>query len=152
MWDVIEKCDFRFFFFCRKYFCEFVFVIMLDHFIVYVSTARLEFFRDDERDLIWFFEVTEFWQDDSSSLTKATHQTWRKRLIKFDKQYFVKFDRLYFIKFDKEHLIKSDERYVASSDTEAGLRDHVMWLQSRDVTKDDCVSNEITSIRASQHI
>jgi hypothetical protein len=43
-------------------------------------------------------------------------------------------------------------RIVASSGTEAGLRDHVMWLQSRDVTKDDCVPSEITSTRASQHI
>jgi hypothetical protein len=30
---------------------------------------------------------------------------------------------------------KSNNFLVASSDTEAGLRDHVMWLQSRDVTK-----------------
>ncbi len=63
------KCDremrFRFFL-LQKYFCEFVLVIMLDHFIVYVSTVWLEFFRDDE------------------CFTKATHQTRRKRLIKFD--------------------------------------------------------------------
>jgi uncharacterized protein (DUF2267 family) len=65
MWDVIERCDFRFFL-LQKYFCEFVFVIMLDHLIVYVSTVWLEFFRDDE------------------CFTRATHQTRRKRLIKFD--------------------------------------------------------------------
>jgi hypothetical protein len=81
-WDVIEKYDFRFSS-CKKYFCELVLVIMLDHFIVYVSTARLEFFRDDERSLIRFFKMTRIWRDDSSDLTKATHQTWRKRLIKF---------------------------------------------------------------------
>jgi hypothetical protein len=83
---------------------------MLDHLIVYVLTARLEFFRDDERDLIRFFEMTESWRDDSSSLTKATHQTWRKRFIKFDKQYLVKSDELYFIKFDERFFNKFDER------------------------------------------
>jgi hypothetical protein len=31
--------------------------------------------------------------------------------------------------------LKSFEISIASSGTEAGLRDHVMWLQSRDVTK-----------------
>jgi hypothetical protein len=41
---------------------------------------------------------------------------------------------------------------VASSDTETKLRNHVMWLQSRDVIKDDFVSSEITSIRASQYM
>jgi hypothetical protein len=74
MWSKNAISDFLF---CRKYFCKFVLVIMLDHFIVYVLIVRLEFFRDDERSLIRFFEVTEFWRDDSSNLTKATHQTWQ---------------------------------------------------------------------------
>jgi hypothetical protein len=100
------------FLFCRKSFCEFILVIMLNHFIVYVSIVRFEFFRDDERSLIRFFEVTKSWLNDSSSLTKTTHQIWRKRFIKFDKQHFVKFDELYFIKFNEKHLIKFDERYV----------------------------------------
>ncbi len=60
-----KKCDFRFFF-LQKYFCEFVLVIMLDHVIAYVSIVWLEFFRDDE------------------CFTKTTHQTRRKRFIKFD--------------------------------------------------------------------
>jgi hypothetical protein len=41
-------------------------------------------------------------------------------------QFFVKF----FISFTQR-----DVDSVASSDTEAGLRDHAMWLQSRDVIK-----------------
>jgi superfamily II helicase len=53
-------------FFLQKYFCEFVLVIMFDHFIVYVSIVWFEFFRNDE------------------CFTKATHQTRRKRFIKFD--------------------------------------------------------------------
>jgi hypothetical protein len=113
MWSRNAISDF---FLYRKYFCEFVLVIMLDYLIVYVSTVRLEFFRDDERSLIRFFEMTESWRDDSSSLTKATHQTWRKRLIKLDKQHLVKFDELYFIKSDEEHFIKSDERYLIKLD------------------------------------
>jgi hypothetical protein len=116
MWNVIEECDFKFFSSCKEYFCEFVLVIMLDHLIIYVSTVRFEFFRDDERDLIRFFEMTESWRDDSSSLSKATHQTWRNRFIKLDRQCFVKFDELYFIKFDEKHLIKSDERYLIKLD------------------------------------
>ncbi len=65
MWNVIEKCDFRFFL-LQKYLCEFVLVIMLDHLIVYISTVWFEFFRDDE------------------CFTRTTHQTRRKRLIKLD--------------------------------------------------------------------
>ncbi len=69
---------------CRKYLCEFVLVIMLDHLIVYVLTVRLEFFRDDERDLIRFFRddkdltrrLIRLDESDSSNLTKAAHQTW----------------------------------------------------------------------------
>jgi hypothetical protein len=44
---------------------------------------------------------------------------------------------------DVSKIKKKDSRFfliqmtVASSDTEAGLRDHVMWLQSRDVAKVD---------------
>jgi hypothetical protein len=63
------KCDrkMRFqIFFLQKYFCEFVFVIMLDHLIVYVRLSDSN-----------FFEMT-------NALTRATHQTWRKRLIKLD--------------------------------------------------------------------
>jgi hypothetical protein len=32
-------------------------------------------------------------------------------------------------------LLKLVDDVIASSDTETGLRNHVMWLQSRDVTK-----------------
>jgi hypothetical protein len=113
MWSRNATSDF---FSCREYLCEFVLVIMLDHLIVYVSTVRLEFFQDDERSLIRFFEVTETWRSDSSSLTKATHQTWRKRLIKLDRQHLVKFDELYLIKSDERLLIKSDERYLIKFD------------------------------------
>jgi hypothetical protein len=112
MWSRNANSDFLF---CRKYFCEFVLVIMLDHFIFYISTARLEFFRDDERNLTRFFEMTETWRNDSSSSTKAIHRTWRKRFIKLDKQHFVKFDKLYYIKLD-ERFIKSDRRYLIKLD------------------------------------
>jgi 6-phosphogluconolactonase/glucosamine-6-phosphate isomerase/deaminase len=63
------KCDreMRFqIFLLQKYLCEFVLVIMLDHFIVYVRLSDSN-----------FFEMT-------NALTKAIHQTWRKRLIKLD--------------------------------------------------------------------
>jgi hypothetical protein len=53
--------------FLQKYLCEFVLVIMLDHLTVCVSTAWPEVFRDDD------------------CLTRATHQTRRKRLIKLDR-------------------------------------------------------------------
>ncbi len=62
MWSKNAISDF----FLQRYFCEFVFVIMLDHLIVYVLTVWLEFFRDDE------------------CSTRTTHQTQRKRLIKLD--------------------------------------------------------------------
>jgi hypothetical protein len=113
MWSRNATSDFSS---CRKYLCEFVLVIMLDHLIVYVSTVRLEFFRDDERDLIRFFEMTGTWRSDSSSLTKATHQTWRERLIKLDRQHLVKSDELYLIKSDEEHLIKPDGWYLIKLD------------------------------------
>ncbi len=109
MWNVIEKCDFRFFF-LQKYFCEFVFVIMLDHLIVYVSIVWIEFFRSDEC----------FDESNSSNMTKATHQIWHERhFIIFDKQHFIKLDEMYlvkFIKFDKQHFIKVDERYLIKLD------------------------------------
>ncbi len=38
-------------------------------------------------------------------------------------------------KFDEKSETISKQASVASSDTEAELRNHVMWLQSRDVTK-----------------
>jgi hypothetical protein len=129
MWSRDATSDF---FSCRKYFCELVLVIMLDHLIVYDSIVWLEFFRNDERDLIRFFEMTKAWRSDLSDLTKATHQTWRKRLIKFDTSNLIKFDesdssswiraissnltsRL-LIKSDRRHLVKHDELYLIKSD------------------------------------
>ncbi len=113
MWSKNAISNFSF---CREYFCEFVLVIMFDHLIVYVSIVRLEFFRNDERNLIRFFEMTESWRSDSSNSTKAIHQTWRKRFIKLDKQHFVKFDELYLIKSDKRFFIKLDEWYFIKLD------------------------------------
>jgi hypothetical protein len=130
------KCDrkmrFQSFFSDREYFCEFVLVIMLDHFIVYVSIVRLEFFRDDERNLIRFFEMTKTWRNDSSDSTKATHQIWQKRFIKLDTSDLIKLDesdssnliraissnliKWLFIIFDKRHLVKRDELYLIKSD------------------------------------
>jgi hypothetical protein len=106
---------------------------MFNHFIVYVSTVQLDFFRDDEWDLIRFFEVTRTWQNNLSNSTKTIYQTWRKRFIKFDtndfssnliKRLFIKFDKrhfikcyeLYFIKFDKRHFIKFDKRHFIKFD------------------------------------
>jgi hypothetical protein len=124
-------------FFLQRYFCEFVLVIMLNHFIVYVSTVWLEFFRDDE------------------CFTRMTHQTRRKRLIKLDtndilsdlmnrilsnlmnkissnlmnkissnltndisfkldERHLIKLDEWYLIKFDKRYFIKLDENFVCS--------------------------------------
>ncbi len=51
-----------------------------------------------------FFEMTETWRDESSSSTKATHQTRRKRLIKLDKQHLVKSDEFYLIKLDEQYF------------------------------------------------
>ncbi len=115
MWDVIEGCGFRFSS-CRRYLCEFVLVIMLDHLIVYVSTVRLEFFRGGERNLTRFFGVAGAWRSGSSSSTKATHQTWRERLIKLDRQHLVESDELYLIKSDEWCLIKLDEWYLIKLD------------------------------------
>ncbi len=89
MWSKNAISDF---FFCKKYFCEFVFVIMFNHLIVYVSIVRLEVFRDDERDLIRFFEMTRTWRNDSSNSTKMTYQIWRKRFIKLDTSDLIKLD------------------------------------------------------------
>jgi hypothetical protein len=49
-------------------------------------------------------------------------------------------DNLQTIRFFISKIFKIETKFwhvdiVASSDTEAGLRDHVMWLQSRDVAK-----------------
>jgi hypothetical protein len=88
MWNVIEKCDFKFFL-LQKFFCEFVFVIMLNHLIVYVSIIWLEFFRHDEC----------FDENDSSNMTKAIYQTWYERhLIISDKQHLIKLDEMYLVK------------------------------------------------------
>ncbi len=102
-------------FLLQKYFCEFVFVIMLDHFIVYVRLFDSN-----------FFEMT-------NALMRATHQTWRKRLIKFDTNDIssflisnislnltkcissnlikldIKFDKCVSLNSDKWYLIKLDE-------------------------------------------
>ncbi len=107
MWSKNAISNFLFY---KEYFCEFIFMIMLDRFIVYVLIVRIEFFRNDEQSLIRFFEMIKTWRNDSSNSTKAIHQTWRKRFIKFDKQHFVKFDELYFIKSD-ERFIKFDTQY-----------------------------------------
>ncbi len=136
------KCDreMRFqIFFLQKYFCEFVLVIMLDHFIVYVRLSDSS-----------FFEMT-------NVLTRTTHQTWRKRLIKFDtndissflidnissnltkciSSNLIKLD----IKFDSCVSSNSDERYLIklgdissnSTKTLSVLSDERFWVTSEDV-------------------
>jgi hypothetical protein len=112
------KCDreMRFqIFLLQKYFCEFVFVIMFDHLIVYVRLFDSS-----------FFEMI-------NALTRAIHQIWRKRLIKFDTNDIssflinnissnltkcissnfinldIKFDNCVSSNFDKRYLIKLDE-------------------------------------------
>jgi hypothetical protein len=93
MWNVIENCDFRFFF-LQNNLCEFVLVIMLN-----ISSFMFRLFDSN------FFEMINAWQ-------KRFIKFWRKRLIKherhlikFDKRRFIKFDEMYFIKFDKQHFI-----------------------------------------------
>jgi hypothetical protein len=54
----------------------------------------------------------------------------RKNIIKFCKNHFALINDFNNASINVSNLIN-----VASSDTEAGLRNHVMWLQSRDVTK-----------------
>jgi hypothetical protein len=62
-------------------------------------------------------------------------------LIKMIERYHDSFRRVHAIIITKicwnrfELDFANDIQNVASSDTEAGLRNHVMWLQSRDVTK-----------------
>jgi hypothetical protein len=87
------KCDreMRFqIFLLQRYFCEFVFVIMLDHLIVRFFWSS-NFIFDEWRMLILDYRVTyvcsqsverRLWWD--VRLDEAFHQTWRKRLIKLD--------------------------------------------------------------------
>jgi hypothetical protein len=124
------KCDrkMRFqIFFLQKYFCEFVLVIMLDHLIVYVWLSDSN-----------FFEMT-------NALTRATYQTWRKRLIKLDtsdissflidntssnltkciSSNLIKLD----IKSDSCVLSNSDERYLIKLDEDSSnlMKTHQTW-------------------------
>jgi hypothetical protein len=126
-------------FLLQKYFCEFVLVIMLDHLIVYVRLSDSN-----------FFEMT-------NALTRTTHHTWRKRLIKLDtsdissflidnissnltkciSSNFIKLD----IKFDSCVSSNSDERYLIKLDDISSnstrtlfvFFDERFWVTSEDV-------------------
>jgi hypothetical protein len=126
MWDVIWKMRFKFIF-CWNYFWRFVFVIMLDHFIVNFSDYLISFLTNDaclfliiewrmlildlssdvydEMSLNLTRHFIKFIVSDSSNLTKATHQTW------WMKTSFHQIWRKRLIKLDewKRHFIKFDE-------------------------------------------
>jgi hypothetical protein len=112
MWSRNAISDF---FFCKKYFCEFVLVIMLNHFVVYVSIVRFEFFRDDERSLIRFFEVTKAWRSDSSDSTKTIHQIWRKRFIKFDESDSSNLIRAIFHQIELNDFLSNSTNNISSN-------------------------------------
>ncbi len=108
MWDVIWKMRFKFVL-CRNYLKWFILVIMLDHLIVnFFDSSRLIF--DEWRMLIFDYRVTyvysrfverRLWWD--VKLDEASHQIWKKWLIKFWRKRLIKLDEW------KRHLIKSDE-------------------------------------------
>jgi hypothetical protein len=62
--------------------------------------------------------------------TLLFQRNWSKR--KSFKERYTAFD---FFRACRKSLVKSLLYVVANSDTEAELRDHVMWLWSRDVIK-----------------
>jgi hypothetical protein len=126
-------------FLLQKYLCEFVLVIMLDHLIVYVWLSDSN-----------FFEMT-------NALTRTTHQTWRKRLIKFDTndissflinnissnltkcissnliKFDIKFDNCVSSNFDERYLIKLDDISSNSMRTLFVFSDENFWMTSKDV-------------------
>jgi hypothetical protein len=100
MWNVIEKCDFRF-----SFTKIFLWIRFRDH---AWSFHRLCF------DCLTrvFFEMTNVLRKRSSNSTKATHQTCYERyFIRFDESHVIKLDEWYFIKFNEWYLIKLDEWY-----------------------------------------
>jgi hypothetical protein len=124
MWDVIEKCDFRFFLLQKI----FLWIRFRDHAwsfhrLCFDCSTRVfskwwtrsnSIFRDN-RDLTK--RLIKLEESDSSNLTKAIHQTWYERLfIKSDRRHLVKRDELYLIKSDERHFIKSDERHLIKHD------------------------------------
>jgi hypothetical protein len=132
MWNVIEKCDFRFFLLQK----EFLWIRFRDHAWSFhrlcfdcstrVFSRRRTRFNSifskwqklDEtiRQIRWkrFIKLDE---NDSSNLIRAISSNLIKRFfIKFDKRHFVKFDEMYFIKFDKRYFIKFDERHFIKHD------------------------------------
>jgi hypothetical protein len=153
MWDVIEKCDFKFSF-CKSisvnsfswscliisssdFFdrlvsslandaCSFL-IIEWRMFVLDLSSDVY----DETSDLTKHF--IKFDENDSSNLTKATHQIWRKRFIKFDEKDVISSNltRTSFHQIWDRHLIKllkkktiflfSDER------SHAATRDMMMW-------------------------
>jgi hypothetical protein len=118
MWS--EKCDsdLSFAWNCLK---RFVFVIMLDHFIVSFFDRLVSLLTNDACSfsiIEWRMFVLDLSSDfydetllmkhliklkksDSSNLTKATHQIWRKRLIK--------------TWWEQRHLIKLDDSVISSN-------------------------------------
>jgi hypothetical protein len=117
------KCDLKNaiqIYFLQKLFEWFIFVIMLDHFIVsffdrlvsllmsdvcLFSICRTMYarFRFFDRRLWWDVKLDEaFYQN------KTTHQTWRKRLIKFDEKNLIssKLTKTLFHQTWDRHFIK----------------------------------------------
>jgi hypothetical protein len=115
VWNVIWKMRFRFAL-CKNCLRRFILVIMLDHLIVNFSDRLISLLTNDACSfsiIEWRMFVLDLSSDvydetssltkhlikldenDSSNLTKATHQTWRKRrhLIKFwRKRHFIKLE------------------------------------------------------------
>jgi hypothetical protein len=126
-------------FLLQKYLCEFVLVIMLDHLIVYVRLSDSS-----------FFEMT-------NALTRATHQTWRKRFIKLDTsdissflidnissnltkcissnliKFDIKLDSCVSSNSDERYLIKLDDISSNSTRTLSVFSDERFWVTSKDV-------------------
>jgi hypothetical protein len=121
MWDVIWKMWFKFVL-CRDYLKRFILVFMLDHFMISffwssnliltndacsfsIIEWRMSVFDlssdvyDETLSLIKHF--IKFDKNDSSNLTKATHEIWLKRFIKLDEK--------------KRHFIRFNESVISSS-------------------------------------
>jgi hypothetical protein len=120
MWNVIEKCDFRFFLLQKV----FLWIRSRDH---AWSSHRLCFDCLTRTFSRWRTRSNSIFRNDRD-LNEATHQIRRKRFIKFDesdssnliraissnliKRLLIKSDRRHLVKRDELYLIKSDERHL----------------------------------------
>ncbi len=135
MWSRNATSDFSF----AEILCEFVLVIMFNHLIVYVRLSDSS-----------FFEMT-------NALTKAIHQTWRKRFIKLDTsdissflisnissnlmkcissnliKFDIKSDNCVSSNLDKRYFIKFDDISSNSTKILFVLSDERFWMTSEDV-------------------